>query len=225
MKLRDALRAKPVTVDYRDPDDFSSKSMRIDDFSIALLARMYAYMPETGALLPLITAQANKGDYAPLAAQLQLLGGELDGLSDNAMQLSVICSEDADLLTARPQDADMILGKQLIESAQTQCAIWPHGGRPEDFHAPFKSAKPVLILAGEFDPVTPPRYGEQVLAGLSNARLLLAKGQGHSVMGRGCFPKLIETFVEKLDPKNLDVGCLAEFGPTPAFLDFNGAAP
>ena len=27
-----------------------------------------------------------------------------------------------------------------------------------------KSDKPVLILAGELDPVTPPRYGEAMLA-------------------------------------------------------------
>jgi pimeloyl-ACP methyl ester carboxylesterase len=225
LKLRDALRLKPVQVDYRDPVDFSVKTLHLDAYSLATLARMYAYTPETSALLPLTVAAALQGDYLPMAAQGQLLGGELESLSDNAMQLSVLCSEDADLLTARPQEADTILGTQLIDVAQAQCAIWPHGSRPADFHIPIKSDKPALVLAGELDPVTPPRYGEQVLAGLSDARLLLAKGQGHSVMARGCFPKLIETFVEKLNPKTLDAGCLADLGPTPAFVDFNGSSP
>jgi len=83
----------------------------------------------------------------------------------------------------------------------------------------------VLILEGEFDPVTPPRYGEQILKGLTNGRLLVATGQGHSVMGRGCLPRLVARFVETLDAKKLDAGCVADFGTVPAFLDYNGAAP
>jgi pimeloyl-ACP methyl ester carboxylesterase len=88
-----------------------------------------------------------------------------------------------------------------------------------------KSDKPVLVLEGELDPVTPPRYGEAIVRNLPNARLLVAKGQGHSVMGRGCLPRLVARFVETLDAKSLDAGCVADFGPTPAFIDYNGAGP
>ena len=84
---------------------------------------------------------------------------------------------------------------------------------------------PVLILSGEFDPVTPPRYAQQIVKTLSNARVLVANGQGHSDMGRGCFPKLVARFVERPDPKRLNAGCIADFGPIPAFTSFNGAAP
>lgn len=223
--LRDALRAKPEQVSYRDPRADTVKSMRLDAYTLALLARMYAYAPETSALLPLSIAQALQGDHAPLAGQVQMLSGQLEGLSDNAMQLSVLCSEDIDLLAPNPRDADTLLGGTLVEAFRAQCAIWPHGTRAADFHAPLASDKPVLILAGEFDPVTPPRYGEQILKTLPNGRLLVAKGQGHSVMGRGCLPKLVGSFVEKLDPQALDAGCIADFGPTPAFVNFNGAAP
>ena len=103
--------------------------------------------------------------------------------------------------------------------------IWPHGTRAANFHDPVVSDKPVLILGGEFDPVTPPRYAEQIASTLTNARVLIAKGQAHGVMGRGCLPKLVEGFVEKLDPKTLDAACVADFGPTPAFIDYNGAGP
>ncbi|GAA0712215.1 alpha/beta fold hydrolase [Dokdonella soli] len=224
-ELRDELRAKPAEVAYRDPRDNTRTSMRLDAYSLATLARLYAYLPETSALLPLAVAQALKGDYAPLVAQVQMLGGELEGLSDNAMQLSVICSEDADLITPQAGDADSLLGAELAEAFKAQCTIWPHGARPDDFHAPVASDKPVLILSGELDPVTPPRYGEQIVKTLPNGRLLVAKGQGHSVMGRGCFPKLVARFVDALDPHGLDAGCIADFGPTPAFIDYNGAAP
>ena len=82
-----------------------------------------------------------------------------------------------------------------------------------------------MILEGQFDPVTPPRYGREVLKGLANGRLLIARGMGHNVIGRGCIPKLVGKFVDKLDPGTLDASCVDRIGPIPAYINFNGAAP
>ena len=84
---------------------------------------------------------------------------------------------------------------------------------------------PTLLIGGEFDPVTPPRYAERIASTLPRSRVLVAKGLGHSVMGRGCFPKLVARFVDTLDAAALDAGCIADFSATPAFIDYNGAAP
>ncbi len=225
IKLRDQLRAQPQTLDYRDPVTFAPAHRRLDDAGLASLVRLFAYTPETAALLPLSISEGLKGDFSPLAGQEKLLADDLADLSGNAMQLSVVCSEDADLLTPRPQDADTVLGTRLIDLLKAACEIWPHGTRPADFHAALKTTTPVLILEGELDPVTPPRYGKQVLEGLSDGRLLVAKGQGHNVIGRGCIPKLVADFVDKLDPKELDATCVDDLGPTPAYIDFNGSSP
>jgi len=225
LRLRDALRAKPEIWTYRDPITFTAAEKRLNEYSLAGLVRMFAYTPETAALLPLSIAEGLHGNYTPLAGQSQLLTGDLADLSENGMQMSVICSEDADLLTPRPEDANALLGNVLIDAIRAQCEIWPHGIRAADFHAPLKTDKPVLVLEGELDPVTPPRYGEQVVKNLSNARLLVAKGQGHNVIGRGCLPKLVGEFVDKLEPKQLDAKCVDALGPMPPFVDFNGAAP
>jgi pimeloyl-ACP methyl ester carboxylesterase len=225
LKLRDTLRAKPRTLDFRDPLTFAAAHKRLNDYALAGLVRIFAYAPETAALLPLSIAAGLQGDYTPLAGQTQLLTGDLSELRDSGMQLSVFCTEDADLLTPRPQDADTLLGTSMIDVMKAECEVWPHGTRPADFHTALKTDKPVLILEGEFDPVTPPRYGGQVLRGLGNGRLLLAKGQGHNVIGRGCMPKLVEEFVDKLQAQNLDAKCLDALGPTPALLDFNGSSP
>jgi len=224
-KLRARLRDKPVEVSYRDPVDNAQKTMRVDAGMLAALARMYAYMPETGALLPLAISRAVAGDYAPLAGQAQMLGQLMKSLADNAMQLSVICSEDADRLVPNPADADTLLGAQFVDVLKAQCAIWPHGARPADFNAPLTGDLPVLILGGEFDPVTPPRYAEAIAKTLPRGRVLIAKGQGHSVLGRGCLPKLAARFVETRDALALDAACVGNFSPIPAFIDFSGAAP
>ncbi|HEY6941172.1 alpha/beta hydrolase [Dokdonella sp.] len=225
LRLREALRAKPVDVAYRDPFDHAQRSMRIGPAVLAGLVRMYAYLPETSALLPLGIARAQGGDYASLAGQIRMLGRDLESLAENAMQLSVICSEDADLLPPADDDASTLLGSEFLQTLRAQCAIWPHGTRADDFHAPFATDLPVLLLAGEFDPVTPPRYAERIARGLPHARVLIATGQGHSVMGRGCLPRLVARFVDTLDAAALDAGCIADFSAQPAFIDFNGAAP
>ena len=224
-RLRDALAAKPVDVDIRQPRTFAIEKKPLNALTLAALVRMFAYSTETSALLPLTIQRALDGDYAPLVAQSELLNEQLADLEGNGMQLSVICAEDADLLGDRAADAKLILGDALVRVMRAQCEIWPRGSRPADFHQPVQSDKPVLVLEGEWDPVTPPRYGEAIVKGLPNGRLLVAKGQGHSVMGRGCLPRLVERFVETLDAKSLNAGCIANFGPTPAFIDYNGAAP
>ena len=224
-KLRDALRAQPQNVAFRDPVTFKPAELRLSANRFAGLVRMFAYSPETAALLPLSIAEGLKGNYAPLAGQTQLLQDGMDGAMNGGMQASVMCSEDADLLKPDPNDANTLLGSSLTDAIAAMCAVWPHGTMPADFHAPLKSDKPVLVLEGELDPVTPPRYGEQVMKELSNAKLIVAKGQGHNVIGRGCIPKLVGEFVEKLAPKTLDAKCADALGPLPALVDFNGAAP
>lgn len=224
-QLRDALRANPHTVSFRDPQTYETVEQPLSELSLASVVRMFAYEPETAALLPLSINAAAHGDVGPLLGQAKLLSGDLSGDMNNGMSMSVICSEDADLLQPRPQDQNTILGNHLIDAIKAQCDVWPHGTRPADFHAALKSDKPILILSGELDPVTPSRYGADILPGLSDGRQLIFKGQGHSLLARGCMPQLLGKFIDKPDPKQLDATCLDKLANTPAFIDFNGASP
>jgi pimeloyl-ACP methyl ester carboxylesterase len=224
-QLRDALRANPHQVSFRDPETYQTVKQVLNEDALVSVVRMFAYTPATAALLPLSIDAAAHGDVGPLLGQAKILSGDLADLMGSGMQYSVICSEDADLLTPRPQDADTILGTHMIDALKAVCSVWPHGTRPADFHQPLQTSTPVLLLAGQYDPVTPPRYADAVAKGLGNARVLVLKGQGHSEMATGCTPQLIAHFVEKLDPKTLDAHCLDQLQPTPIFIDFNGSTP
>jgi hypothetical protein len=141
------------------------------------------------------------------------------------MQLSVICAEDAARLVTRDEDAESILGNAIVGLTLNQCSVWPKGPVSKDFNEPLATDLPVLLLSGEFDPVTPPRYADQVLATLTNARHLVGKGQGHILLPRGCMPRLAGEFVDKLDPKGLDASCLDSLATLPFFVNYNGAEP
>jgi pimeloyl-ACP methyl ester carboxylesterase len=226
LALHAQLNEKPVPgVTFRDPRTNEPVTRTVTGDTLAGLVHLFAYNAEASALLPLDVAQAGKGNFVPLLGQTQLGRGDLDGGMNAGMQLSVMCSEDAPFLEPRPQDAGTLLGTLPIERIQTACAVWPRGEMPKDFHQPFKSSIPTLILSGERDPVTPPRFAEEVLKGLSNGRVLSLKGMGHGELMIGCMPKLVDEFVDKLDPKQLDATCLKRIGPVPAFVNFNGAAP
>jgi len=224
-QVRDRLRRAPQSVEMRDPQSFAlvRRTLAADD--LAALVRFYAYAAPTSALLPYVIAEAQAGRFAPLLSQAQLVVGDVTEHLNGGMAASVLCAEDADLLVERPQDAGTLLGADLVAEARRSCAVWPHRPRPADFHEPFHGTMPVLVLAGEFDPVTPPRYGAQILRGLPHARMLLAKGQGHAVIGVGCMPRVVGAFVDRLDPEHLDERCLAALGETAVFLGANGSDP
>ncbi len=223
--LRDRLRDKPVTVETRDPNTFELSERPLSASAFAGLVRLYAYNPITSALLPLMTHDALHGNYAPLLGQVQLVTEGIGDSINTGVGLSVICTEDADLLKPRPEDKDTLLGNSLIDLYQQACPVWPHGERPAHFHDVFKTAAPVLILSGEYDPVTPPRYAQAIAYELDNVRVLNLRGQGHAVMNTRCIPELLEKFVNTLQPKTLDANCLDSLSAIPMFVDYNGAAP
>ncbi|MBL0162188.1 MAG: alpha/beta fold hydrolase [Xanthomonadales bacterium] len=223
--LRKTLTDTPRKISHADPVSFEQKTETLNGDSMVGLVRMFAYAPETAALLPHTIEQSLAGNDVPLLGQIGILEQGVEALVGSGLQLSVICSEDADRLTSGEADADTLLGKRMVEVLKAQCEIWPRGQRPTDFNEPVKGDTPILVLEGELDPVTPPRYGEQVMQHLDNAKLIVAKGQGHNIIGRGCMPKLVSQFMDTLAPKTLDVGCADALGPIPYFIDFNGAAP
>lgn len=219
------LKVAPVPVNYRDPMTGELLHENLTRGHLAVVARMYAYLPMLAASLPLTLSEAAKGHYEPLMAQAKMMSGTLGDAIAIGMQLSVMCAEDADGLHADPAYADSVLGNELIDVFRTQCAVWPKGARPADFHQPFQSDLPVLVLEGEFDPVTPPRYGQQVVKNLRNGRLLILRGQGHNVIPVGCMPKLMARFIDTADAKALDASCLDKLPYSPPFTSYNGWEP
>ncbi|AIF45889.1 alpha/beta fold hydrolase [Dyella japonica] len=224
-QLRDALRANPHKVSFRDPQNYQSVQRTLSEYSLASVVRMFAYSPLTAALLPVSIDAAAHGDVGPLLGQAKLLSGDLSDTMNGGMQLSVICSEDADLLTPADADAHTILGTRMVDTLRNTCSVWPKGTRPADFHQPLKTDAPALLFSGQFDPVTPPRYGDQVAKNLPNSRHFVLTGQGHNVINTGCAPQVVKHFIEDLDPKALDATCLKRLQATPTFIDFNGATP
>ncbi len=88
------------------------------------------------------------------------------------------------------------------------CTVWPAADLPAGYFEPVRSDAPTLLLSGALDPVTPPRWGEEVLRGLGNARHVVAPGAGHGVLVRGCTADVIARFIDAGSHADLDVSCI-----------------
>jgi pimeloyl-ACP methyl ester carboxylesterase len=223
--LRERLRDEPLVVHFRDPLTNEPREQVLTDNVVAGVVRLYAYVPQLFATLPLSLAEAGAGRPEPLMAQAAMIESLVGEQVARGMELSVACSEDARWLQARPSDRETLLGDTFVTAIKAQCEVWPHGSIPADFHLPVASDAPALLLSGEFDPVTPPRYGEQVVKTLPNGRHLELRGQGHNVLTVGCVPRLMAQFVASADALDLDTGCLKQLIRTPMFTGPYGWEP
>ncbi|MEE7548319.1 alpha/beta fold hydrolase, partial [Xanthomonas sp. Kuri4-1] len=223
--VTERLRAAPVEVDYRDPGTAQTRHDRATADTVVGLAFGFSYAPQTASLLPLILDEAAAGRYAPLMALAQMTTREMGGQMNRAMQWSVICAEDAGRYRAPPGVERTLLGAQVAQMFFAPCAVWASGTPAKDFTAPLRSDVPALLLSGELDPVTPPRYAAQVLKGLPHGRHIVSPGQGHGTFGLGCMPKLLGQFIDTADATRLDARCVQSMSSVPAFTSFNGWEP
>jgi pimeloyl-ACP methyl ester carboxylesterase len=227
--LVESLEQEPVQVTIPHPATDKPTEAVFTPAALATTVRLFSYSQETVALLPLLihTAQTS-GDLSRLAAQYLIVSQELEDTISEGMHHSVICAEDVPFYYdagefAGDQDAEAqsYLGETYLELEKI-CALWPVTGVPADFKAPVSSDVPVLLLSGEADPVTPASNGDHAAETLSNSLRLVAPGQGHGIIMRGCVPRIATDFIELGTVQELDTSCISEIRPMPFFVSFTG---
>lgn len=184
------------------------------------------YSPDMSALLPLLIERADAGDFQGFLG----MGGINEGMEEEmsrGMFFSIICSEDLPAIT--PQEAQehakgTFMGTLVYEAWGKACDVWPRGEIEPNYHEPVASDLPVLILSGEFDPVTPPSWGEEAAGTLPNSKRIVVPGVGHGTTSIGCVPKLIAEFIEAGSAAEIDASCVEKHKRPPFFLTNAGPA-
>lgn len=223
------LESAPVKVSLTHPVTGAPTDFTFNRDTFAASVRLLSYAPETVALLPLLIHHTvSTRDYARFAALSLQVGDSLESSISNGMAYSVLCAEDEPFFTdaqAEAANADTYLGNTQTAELRRLCAVWPRGTVPADFKQPVRADVPVLLLSGEADPVTPPENAAQVAATLPNSLSLIAAGQGHNVILRGCLPRVAADFLETGSVAGLDTACVSSIVPMPFFISFAGPTP
>jgi pimeloyl-ACP methyl ester carboxylesterase len=227
--LLQSLEEAPVEVTLDHPVTGERTELSFSAEKLAGAVRLLSYAPETAALLPLLihTAHVEK-DLSLLAAQYLIVSDQLIDSISEGMNYSVICAEDVPFYSA--EEARQAYSGTYLESVDTGmmfkiCQTWPNERVSAGFKEAVRAENPVLILSGEADPVTPPENGERVAQTLPNSLHLVAPGQGHNVIFRGCLPRVASNFIEQGTVQGLDTACVSEIQPLPFFLNFSGPTP
>jgi pimeloyl-ACP methyl ester carboxylesterase len=141
-----------------------------------------------------------------------------------------MCTEDAPFFrdegVAREELEATYMGALQLDGIEAICSVWPRGVLDPDLRTALATDLPVLLLSGDADPITPPRFAERAAVGFSNSRHLTGVNQGHGQAGRTCIPEVMAQFIESASVQGLDEDCLAERQfAMPFFLDFAGPSP
>jgi len=218
------LDAAPATITIPHPVTNNPLTLTVTRKMLTGMVFNTLYSPDMVAMLPLeIHVAYADGNYTPLISQAYLL----DAKSADGMFYSVICAEDAPLITAPAAEKlsqGSVFGDRALDLLKV-CAQWPQGSVSAAFRNPVVSNVPALIFSGQADPITPPWHAAKVAASFSNELHLVFKGMGHGNLSSRCTANLLKDFIESASIAGLKTDCVAEIAPPPFFVNFNGPRP
>lgn len=164
--------------------------------------------------IPKTITDASKGNYTAIASALASAAEAADDISQG-LYYSVMCSEWVPFLTAETIGRyDLTQFNSLAATAvgefRAVCDVWRAGEISAEEVSPLKSDKPILILQGAFDPITPVSFGEETQSRYANSTLAIFPYQGHGPMVfNRCAQQIFEAFLDQPASK-LDTGCVAQ---------------
>lgn len=220
-ELLDELDVEPVYLPELDYEVAGA------DLYEALVQALY----DTEAIpyLPLLIYDAYEGDETALEELMYYAEGTLyysePDEDSEGMFYSVQCYEELpftslEQVTAATADLDEDIQAEVLASFEEDvriCELWNAGVAPLIENAAVNSDIPTLIVAGEYDPVTPPEWGYLAAETLNNHYIYEFPGHGHGISTESsCAVEVALTFLN--DPTSPpDHSCLTELSSGPEF--------
>lgn len=180
--------------------------------------RTHLYSAPGARLALLAIRRAADGDFSAFDAPQGPGRTFADGL-----YLSIACAESLPHFSLDEASASAratAFGDSRLRRQSAACAAWPAApSTPPSPTQPLQT--PVLFVSGEFDPVAPPEWVDDLLPLFPNERHIILPGGGHIVEGMSdldtCYDPTIVAFLDSADTANLDASCI-ESMRAPAFV-------
>lgn len=186
--LVDQLNAEPARFIIRQPLSGASYAMIFTGDHLVDFVFNMLYAADVIPALPALISDVGRGDFSTVS---RLLGSNLIALDlvSVGMHLSVQCHEEVPFTSRAAIKAAYAAYPRLERAFNTEpylttgvidlCQRWDVEQAGAVENEAVHSDIPALILAGEYDPVTPPEWGELVGANLSQHYFYVFPGVGH----------------------------------------------
>jgi pimeloyl-ACP methyl ester carboxylesterase len=218
--LVEELNANPLTLNPANPETGEPSTVIITGDRLLLILHQALYDSDVVPFVPMMISSMAQGDYG-----LLMLGVAKIGVPRNAwgMYYSISCNEEIPFVTPEIVAAATAEVREEIERVEvtyfTQltvdtCAFWDSRAPRRVENEPVAGDIPALIFAGEYDPTTPPRYGEAVAENLSHSSFFEFPATGHGVIvgRRECASAIALQFLTS-PGEPLDGACAAAIPP------------
>ncbi|MCB9587797.1 MAG: alpha/beta fold hydrolase [Polyangiaceae bacterium] len=222
------LEREPLIAKVQHPETGEELELTLTADAFASAVRGMLYSAEVSQLLPVVIEQVADGKLDALLTQAMLVSHSVQETMSLGLLLSVACAEDL----PRVSDAELaeysnqsFLPASSVTEIRKACDVWPHAIADAKAAEPVVSDVPTLLLSGELDPATPPRWADLTLDGLHQGLHLVVPGQGHGTLSVGCVPNLVSRFVRDGNTQGLDTGCVEGLKRPHFFLDLLGPRP
>ncbi|MGW8319304.1 MAG: alpha/beta hydrolase [Candidatus Promineifilaceae bacterium] len=223
------LNQSPVEVEVRSTVEDELLPIEIDGdrfIDWIVLDRLYqpAFPPFGTAYLPLLISEASHGNLAPLKGAMQSFWSNTveNGQWAWGLLLAINCQQDMPAAGSARPAADIAAGEKLdgfsrSAGQQAACSAWDLPPLPPAATGYVQSDIPALVLAGAYDPVTPPAWSRATADHLPNSTYVEFAGHGHNLLiSNPCVEQLQATFLDN-PGKELDISCASETGG-PSFV-------
>lgn len=226
-EVLDRLETTPGTATVDNPIADGKVSLSVGRGIFAEALRSKLYTAHGSAEVPFLIHRAYAGDFAPFFKATIPWRVFVELRLANGMYLSDTCAEDTRWFTqeeAHLDDMGSALGDFRVSVQKAACAVWPTAEIPADFRQPVATDVPVLMLDGELDPVTPPRYGRDAASHMPNSLLVVVPGGHHGLdlSHQECVLGLTKTFLETGTVQGLDTSCVATMERPPFVTEESG---
>lgn len=212
----DNYDANPMQIDMGDPARFPDGRLVIDGNLLAWGFFQGFYAKEFIPVFPLLVRELSARNENVMAALADAL--VYDKPVGSGLQYSVNCYEYISRITPQMILADSADHPRLgiwqpYSDLHAICDAWHEFRATPDESHPVVSSIPTLVAAGEFDPITPPSYGQLAIANLANATYFEVPGAGHGASPfNACTRGLLSAFLDS-PSGDLDVACVDDIAP------------
>ena len=204
----------PVDVEVQQEGSNDRVKVKLNRDLAAEAIRYMMYSPVPASRVPLIIHLAAQGNFAPLTRTAIEYRKFLVSTGSNGMYLSVTCAEDLPWIKAGEGERmaeNTFLGDYRLRQQREACALWPRADIAKDYADPVRSDVPVLILTGEWDPVTPPSNGDATAKTLKNSLHIVVPHGAHGLGGLeniDCVLGIATEFIERGTTSGIDTACV-----------------
>ncbi len=223
--LVDQLDAEPLDFMVSDSVTGEQYPARLDGTDLLGVGFQALYSKEALAGLPELVAQLEAGDTSGAETLVGLQVTSLPFVA-SGMYWAVECHEEVPFIEPGDADAgrtgdpyfDRFAPAELDASLGELCAHFDAGAADPVEDELVRSDVPTLLLAGTYDPITPPADTESLLEGLPNGTYVELPHTGHGAVVDPCGQELAVAFLA--DPTAaLDTGCVAGLTEPPWVID------